>query len=140
MKKKIINLAISVEADSRLRCLAVELNQPLGVVLEQAIIAYQPDRNQDEPSWWESIEARLNALELGKAESVVIPVKDNAMPDSVPAKGKRLPDYEFDRLIQQQFILQHGVIRNIMPALRKQGIAVSQKRMAEALKRLGLKG
>lgn len=140
MKKKIINLAISVEADSRLRCLAVELNQPLGVVLEQAIIAYQPDRNQDEPSWRESIEARLNALELGKAESVVIPVKDNAMPDSVPAKGKRLPDYEFDRLIQQQFILQHGVIRNIMPALRKQGITVSQKRMAESLKRLGLKG
>ena len=62
------------------------------------------------------------------------------MPDSVPAKGKRLPDYEFDRLIQQQFILQHGVIRNIMPALRKQGITVSQKRMAESLKRLGLKG
>ena len=140
MKKKIINLAISVEADSRLRCLAAELNQPLGVVLELAIIAYQPDRNQDEPSWWESIEARLAVLELGKVESVVIPTKDNAMPDSVPTKGKRLPDYEFDRLIQQQFILQHGVIRNIMPALRKQGITVSQKRMAEALKRLGLKG
>ena len=140
MKKKIINLAITVEADSRLRTLAVELNQPLGLVFEQAILAYQPDRNQDEPPWRESIEARLTALELGKVESVVIPIKDNAMPDSVPAKGKRLPDYEFDRLIQQQFILQHGVIRNIMPALRKQGIAVSQKRMAESLKRLGLKG
>lgn len=140
MKKKIINLAISTEADSRLRTLAVELNQPLGVVLELAIVAYQPDRNQDELTWRESIEARLTALELGKAESVVIPIKDNAMPDSVPAKGKRLPDYEFDRLIQQQFILQRAVIRNIMPALRKQGIAVSQKRMAESLKRLGLKG
>lgn len=140
MKKKIINLAISVEADSRLRTLAVELNQPLGVVLELAIVAYQPDRDEPEPTWRESIEARLSALEMGKAETVVIPIKDNAMPDSIPAKGKRLPDYEFDRLIQQQFILQHGVIRNIMPALRKQGIAVSQKRMAESLKRLGLKG
>ena len=131
---------ISVEADSRLRLLAAELKQPLGWVLEQAITAYQPDRTEPEPTWRESIEARLNALELGKVESLVTPVKDNAMPDSVPGKGERLPDSEFDRLIHQQFILQHGVIRNIMPALRKQGIAVSQNRMAESLKRLGLKG
>ena len=138
MKKKIINLAISVEADNRLRCLAVELNQPLGVVFELAIVAYQPDRNQDEPTWRESVEARLNALELGKAGSVM--PADNAMPDSIPGKRKQLPDSEFDRLIQQQFILQRGVIRKIMPALRKQGVAVSQKRMVEALKRLELKG
>ena len=138
MKKKIINLAITVEADSRLRTLAVELNQPLGVVFELAIVAYQPDRNQDEPTWRESVEARLNALELGKAGSVM--PADNAMPDSIPGKRKQLPDSEFDRLIQQQFILQRGVIRKIMPALRKQGVAVSQKRMVEALKRLELKG
>ena len=82
MKKKIINLAISVEADTRLRTLAVELNQPLGLVFEQAILAYQPNRNQDDPSWRESIEAWLTALELGKAESLVTPIKDNAMPDT----------------------------------------------------------
>ena len=138
MKKKIINLAISVEANARLRCLAVELNQPLGLVLERAIISYQPDRNQDEPTWRESVEARLKALELGKVE--LSQTNDNAILDSIPGKRKQLPDSEFDRLIQQQFILQHGVIRKIMPALRKQGIAVSQKRMAESLKRLGLKG
>ena len=138
MKKKIINLAISVEADARLRCLAVELNQPLGVVLELAIVAYQPDRDEPEPTWRETIEARLKALELGKIEPSLI--KDNAILDSIPGKRKKLPDSEFDRLIQQQFILQRGVIRKIMPALRKQGIAVSQKRMAEALKRLELKG
>ena len=140
MKKKIIDLAISVEADNRLRCLAVELNQPLGLVVERAIISYQPDRNQDEPTWRETIEARLKALELGKVESVVVRDVDNAILDSIPGKGKRLNDSEFDRVIHQQFILQRGVIRNIMPALRKQGIAVSQKRMAEALKRLELKG
>lgn len=138
MKKKIINLAISVEADARLRCLAVELNQPLGVVLELAIVAYQPDRDEPEPTWRETIEARLKALELGKIEPSLI--KDNAILDSIPGKRKKLPDSEFDRLIQQQFILQRGVIRKIMPALRKQGIAVSQKRMAESLKRLELKG
>lgn len=140
MKKKIINLAISVEADNRLRCLAVETNQPLGLVLELAILAYQPDRKEQEPTWRESIEARLNALEMGKADTLVAPVKDDANLETIPAKGKRLPDSEFDRVIQQQFILQRGVIRNIPPALRKQGIAVSQKRMIEALKRLGLKG
>lgn len=140
MKKKIINLAISVEANARLRCLAVELNQPLGLVVERAIISYQPDGNEPEPTWRETIEARLKALELGKVESVVVRDIDNAILDSIPGKRKQLPDSEFDRLIQQQFILQHGVIRKIMPALRKQGIAVSQKRMAESLKRLGLKG
>ena len=138
MKKKIINLAISTEADNRLRTLAVELNQPLGVVLELAIVAYQPDRDEPEPTWWETIEARLNALELGKVEPS--PIKECAIPDSIQGKGKRLADSEFDRVIHQQFILQRGVIRNIMPALRKQGIAVSQKRMAESLKRLGLRG
>ena len=60
--------------------------------------------------------------------------------DSIPGKGKRLNDSEFDQFIHKQFIQQRGVIRNIMPALRKQGIAVSQKRMAESLKRLGLRG
>ena len=140
MKKKIINLAISVEADARLRCLAVELDQPLGLVVERAIISYQPDRDEPEPTWREMIEARLKALELGKVESVVVRDIDNAILDSIPGKRKQLPDSEFDRLIQQQFILQRGVIRNIMPALRKQGIAVSQKRMAESLKRLELKG
>ena len=140
MKKKIINLAISVEADARLRCLAVELDQPLGVVLELAILAYQPDRDEPEPTWRETIEARLKALELGKVELVVVRDIDNAILDSIPGKRKQLPDSEFDRLIQQQFILQRGVIRKIMPALRKQGVAVSQKRMAEALKRLELKG
>ena len=137
MKKKIINLAISTDADNRLRTLAVELNQPLGVVLELAIVAYQPDRDEPEPTWRETIEARLNALELGKVEPS--PIKECAMPDSIPGKGKRLNDSEFDQFIHKQFIQQRGVIRNIMPALRKQGIAVSQKRMAESLKRLGLK-
>ena len=140
MKKKVINLAISVEADNRLRCLAVELDQPLGLVLERAIISYQPDRDEPEPTWRETIEARLKALELGKVESVVVRDIDSAILDSIPGKRKQLPDSEFDRLIQQQFILQRGVIRKIMPALRKQGVAVSQKRMAEALKRLELKG
>lgn len=138
VKKKIINLAISAEADTRLRGLSAELSQPLGVVLELAILAYQPDRTEPEPTWQEMIEARLNTLESGKIKPVA-PVKNKSLPDN-PGKGKRLPDSEFDRLVHTEFVRQHGVIRNIPPALRAKGIAVSQKRMMESLKRLGLKG
>jgi len=118
--------------------LAAELKQPLGWVLEQAITAYQPDRTEPEPTWRELIEARLKALELSKVEPAFVhPEKEPAIKTS--GQGKRLSDNEFDALIKKEFDIRHGVIRNIPPALRKQGIAVSGKRMNEALKRLELK-
>lgn len=65
-KKKTINLMISPEADTRLRALWAELKQPMGVIVERAIMQYQPietDQHDDKEDRFMALESRVIALE-----------------------------------------------------------------------------
>ena len=65
-KKRTINLMISPEADTRLRALWAELKQPMGLIVERAIMQYQPiESNQqgDKEDRLLALESRVMALE-----------------------------------------------------------------------------
>ena len=94
-KKRTINLMISPEADNRLRALSAELKQAMGVIVERAIMQYQPietDQPGDKEDRLLALESRLLALEsrfeASRAVGVVsMPeVEDVAVvADSVPS-------------------------------------------------------
>lgn len=83
-KKRTINLMISPEADNRLRALSAELKQAMGVIVERAIMQYQPietDQPGDKEDRLLALESRVMALEsrlegLGAVGVVSMPEAD----------------------------------------------------------------
>ena len=92
MAKRPINLLISEPADTRLRTLAAHHAQPLSLIVERAILAYQPDDYPaSETTTLTALADRITALEATINNPPVIPAVSPipAPPDPIPKSGER---------------------------------------------------
>jgi hypothetical protein len=135
MAKRPINLLISEPADTRLRTLAAHHAQPLSLIVERAILAYQPDDNPaSETTTMTALADRITALEATINNPPVIPAvrpvpaaSGAVMPPAPPTGGQRSAKAALRDPAIIELRKQGLLCREIQTELIKRGIYANGK-------------